>query len=84
MLAMKRFMADFIGMDTGKPQRQQQQQPKTDPTGSGVAFVSPEKKIFPVCHACGKHHKGGYLKCRNITDKTRSQMDKLVKAGAFE
>ena len=43
VLAMKRFMVNIIGMDTGKPQRQQQQQPKTDPDGAGVACVSPEK-----------------------------------------
>ena len=55
----------------------------TDPVGAGVAFESPEKKRFPVCHACGKQHEGGYLKCRNITDEIRGKVDKLVKAGVF-
>ena len=60
---MKRFMADFIGAEAGKPQRQQQQQPKNEPASAGVAFVSPDTKTktSPVCHACGKQHKGGYM-----------------------
>ena len=45
--------------------------------------MSPEKKIFPVCHASGKQHGDGYLKCRNITDEMRGKVDKLVKARAF-
>ena len=45
MLAMKRYMDDFIGMDVGKQQRQQQQQPKSDPAdGTDVAFMSLDKK----------------------------------------
>ena len=51
VLAMKMFMADFIDTDAGKPQRQQHQQPKTNPVGTGAAFVSPKKKTFPVYHA---------------------------------
>ena len=43
---MKRFMADFISTDAGKLQRQQHQQPKTDHASTGVAFVSPEKKMI--------------------------------------
>ena len=43
MLAMKRFMVDFIGTDTGKPKRHQQQQPKADPFGgTDVTFVFPD------------------------------------------
>ena len=54
VLAVKRVMAKFIGTDAGKPQRQQQHQPKNGPVGAGVAFVSPEMKKYPVCHACDK------------------------------
>ena len=81
---MKRIMANFIGTNAGKPQHQHQHQPKSDPVGTGIAFVSPKKKTFPECHVCGKQHKGGYVKCRTITDKTRRQIDKLVNARAFD
>ena len=86
VLAVKRFMVDFIGADAGKPQRQQQQQPNNEPANAGVAFVSPDTKTktFPVCHVCGKQHKGGYMKCRNITEDMRTGVDQMVKAGAFD
>ena len=83
---MKRFMADFIGTDAGKPERQQQQQqqPKADPVGAGVAFVSPVKKTPTVCHVYGKQHEGGHLKCRNIINEYCEGIDKLIKARAFD
>ena len=85
VLAMKRFMADFIGADTDKPKCPQQQQPKADPIGgTGVTFVSPGKNIFPVCHACGKQHDGGHLQCNSIPDKHCKRTNKLVKAGIFD
>ena len=43
VLAMKRFLADFICTATAKPKRQQQQQLTSESTG-GVAFVQLEKK----------------------------------------
>ena len=48
VLAMKRFMADFIGADAGKPQRQQQQQPKNESAGAGdgLAFVDTKAKSY--------------------------------------
>ena len=59
---MKRFTANFIGIDTGKPKRLQQQ-PKVNPVGrAGVAFISPDKKPkgpSPVYHVCGKQHPRG-------------------------
>ena len=46
--------------------------------------MSPEKNTFPVCHACGKQHEGGYMKCRNITEDMHGRVDKMVKIGAFD
>ena len=44
VLAMKRFMADFIGTAAAKPRNHpQQHKPKLEPAG-GVAFVQPERK----------------------------------------
>ena len=52
VLAMKRFMANFIGTAAAKPKSQQQHhKPKPEPA-SGVAFMQPEKNR-PLCHACG-------------------------------
>ena len=85
VLAMKRFVANFIGVDAGKPKCPQQQQPKAYPVGrAGNAFSSPKKKTFPVCHAYRKQHDGGHLKCRSITDEHHKRIDELVKAGAFD
>ena len=85
---MKRFMADFIGTDAGKPTRQQHQQPKSDPAdGTGVAFVSPDKKSKgprPICHACNRQYKGGWELCDQITKKVRANIGKLVAAGTFD
>ena len=52
VLAMKRFIADFIGADTGKPQRQQHQ-PKSKSAGAvaGVAFVKKESRTKCVTRA---------------------------------
>ena len=82
ILAMKRFMANFIGADAGKPQRQQQQQqqPKSESAGAGagVAFVETKAKSYPVCHVCSKQHKGGYMKYHNITDNMRTRVDQMI------
>ena len=43
VLAMKRFMANFIGTAAAKPKSQQHKKPKSEPAG-GVAFVQPERK----------------------------------------
>ena len=85
VLAMKRFMADFIGADAGKPKWQQQQQPKPDvPNKARVIFLSPDQIPWPMCHICGKQHESGYLKCCPITEDHHERIRKLVKAGAFD
>ena len=62
MLAMKRFIADFIDADAGKP-KQLHQQPKANLVGgASVVFISPNTKLkgpWPVCHVCNKQHDGG-------------------------
>ena len=73
VLSTKRFMADFIGTSAGKPKRQQQHQPKSEPvSGPGVAFVSPDKKSkgpWPVCHTWGITHNRGREKCNTISKR---------------
>ena len=87
MLAMKRFMVKFIGTDAGKPTWQQQQQLKSDPSGgTDVVFVSPNRTLkgqWPICHACGKKHKGRWELCDQITGKVRANIGKLIAAGTF-
>ena len=84
LLAMKRFMADFIGTGAGEPQRQQQQQPKNDPVGVGVGSGSPKTKKFPVCHVCVKQHEGGYMECRHITEDMHGGVNQMDKARTFD
>jgi hypothetical protein len=83
---MKRFMANFICADAGKPKRQQQ--PKSDPvSNSGVAFVSPNKKskeLKPGCHVCGKQHSRDWEKCNQISETARGNIGKMVKTSAFD
>jgi hypothetical protein len=85
-LTMKRFTADFIGATIDKP-KQPQQQPTADLVGgTGVVSISPDKKSkrpWPVCHACGKQHKGNWEKCNQISETVRANIDMLVKTGAF-
>ena len=78
-------MANFIGMDTGKPRRQQQ--PKSEPiSGAGVAFVSSDKKskgTWPVCLACIRKYEGGWEMCNQISEKVRENIEKLVATSTF-
>ena len=59
-----------------------------DPASNpNVAFVSSDKKLkgpWPVCHTCGKQHKGGWELCGQITKKVRANIGKLVAAGTFD
>ena len=88
VLVTKRFMANFTSAAADKPARQQQQKSKSDmPSDAGSVFVSPDKTCkgtWPVCHACGKQHNGGWNKCNQISKTVRTNIGKLVKAGAFD
>ena len=83
---MKRFMAKFIGTTAAKQKiQQQQQQPKSEPTG-GVAFVQPEqkKKDYTICHACGYTYEEGLDKYNQISEPVSARIKKMVKDGVFD
>ena len=51
----------------------------------GVAFAEGGKgtEYIPTCHGCGRKCKGGWRKCRHITDEHRAKVAALDTAGHF-
>ena len=79
LLASKRLLADFKG--AGPKVRKKVIGSEDD---HDIAFVEQESGGFiPTCHGCGNKCKGGWRRCKNITDEHSAKIAALDAAGHF-